>query len=309
MCKGRDLMNAVAARWLDVKCQRLHWMFNIVELWIRQSATVDDSRPLALATVVSWSINTRATVVKPRDCQRLSATDHAIWRNFRFSRHYPLTKCYTTSQCGVRFEVVAHYVNTNHYCDVIVCHNHRCPRLLHCLFRRKSNNTSKLRVTGLCGEISPVTMNSLHKGPVARKMFPFDDVIVMICKERADKMIQFVSYISQSHERGFNSCVSVDQTTYLINTLRPTLCIYFKCVFFNENFLILELNFNEIYLHIKNNEHWFRLWINDNMASPITDSSIVFFKSLFKLAAKLRIPGPLQEETTGEWWIPLTKEQ
>ena len=45
------------------------------------------------------------------------------------------------------------------------------------------------------------------------------------------------------------------------------------------------------------------------MASPITDSSIVFFKSLFKLAAKLRIPGPLQEETTGEWWIPLTKEQ
>ena len=32
--------------------------------------------------------------------------------------------------------------------------------------------TSKLRVTGLCEGISP------HKGPVARKMLPFEDVIM-----------------------------------------------------------------------------------------------------------------------------------
>ena len=38
------------------------------------------------------------------------------------------------------------------------------------LFRHKSKETSKLRVTG------PVT--SPHKGPVTRKMFPFDDVIM-----------------------------------------------------------------------------------------------------------------------------------
>ena len=38
--------------------------------------------------------------------------------------------------------------------------------------------TSKLRVTGLCVGNSPEPVNSPHKGPVTRKMFPFDDVIM-----------------------------------------------------------------------------------------------------------------------------------
>ena len=38
--------------------------------------------------------------------------------------------------------------------------------------------TSKLRVTGLCEGNSPATGDSPHKGPVTRKMFPFDDVIM-----------------------------------------------------------------------------------------------------------------------------------
>ena len=38
--------------------------------------------------------------------------------------------------------------------------------------------TSKLRVTGLCVGNSPGPVNSPHKGPVTRKMFPFDDVIM-----------------------------------------------------------------------------------------------------------------------------------
>ena len=48
--------------------------------------------------------------------------------------------------------------------------------LLNRLSRRRSKKTSKLRVTGLCEGNSPV--NSPHKGPVTRKMFPFDDVIM-----------------------------------------------------------------------------------------------------------------------------------
>ena len=48
--------------------------------------------------------------------------------------------------------------------------------LLSRLFRRRSKKTLKLRITGLCAGNSPV--NSLHKGPVTRKMFPFDDVIM-----------------------------------------------------------------------------------------------------------------------------------
>ena len=40
--------------------------------------------------------------------------------------------------------------------------------------RRRSKKTSKVQVTGLCDGNS----HSPHKGPVTRKMFPFDDVIM-----------------------------------------------------------------------------------------------------------------------------------
>ena len=57
--------------------------------------------------------------------------------------------------------------------------NHQ-PRhcLLSLLFGRRSKKTSKLRVTGLCVGNSPGPVNFPHKGPVTRKMFPFDDVIM-----------------------------------------------------------------------------------------------------------------------------------
>ena len=51
--------------------------------------------------------------------------------------------------------------------------------LLNRLFRRWSKKTSKLRVTGLCVGNSPGPVNSPHKWPVTRKMFPFDDVIMV----------------------------------------------------------------------------------------------------------------------------------
>ena len=58
-------------------------------------------------------------------------------------------------------------------CDGVSTHQlHDC--LLNRLLRRRSKKTSKLRVTGLCHRW-PV--NSPHKWPVTRKMFPFDDVI------------------------------------------------------------------------------------------------------------------------------------
>ena len=59
--------------------------------------------------------------------------------------------------------------------------NHR-PRdcLLKRIFRRRSKKTSKLRGTGLCEGNSPWPVNSPQKGPITRKMFPFDDII--ICK-------------------------------------------------------------------------------------------------------------------------------
>ena len=66
-----------------------------------------------------------------------------------------------------------------HHNDHIGVSNHQ-PRccLFNRLFRRRSKITSKLRVTGLCAGNSPGPVNSPHKGPVTRKMFPFDDVIM-----------------------------------------------------------------------------------------------------------------------------------
>ena len=61
--------------------------------------------------------------------------------------------------------------------------NHQ-PRhcLLSLLFRRRSKKTSKPRVTGLCAGNSPGPVNSPYKWPVTRKMFPFDDVIVILSR-------------------------------------------------------------------------------------------------------------------------------
>ena len=56
--------------------------------------------------------------------------------------------------------------------------SHGC--LLNRLFRHSSKKTSKLRVPGLCVGNSPGPVSSPHKGPVTRKMFPFDDVIMQI---------------------------------------------------------------------------------------------------------------------------------
>ena len=57
---------------------------------------------------------------------------------------------------------------------------HGC--LLNRLFRRRSKKTSKPRVAGLCAGNSPGPgpVNSPHKTPVTRKMFPFDDVIMLL---------------------------------------------------------------------------------------------------------------------------------
>ena len=68
-----------------------------------------------------------------------------------------------------------HWRHNDH--DGVLNHQpHGC--LLNRLFRRRSKKTSKLRVTGLCVGNSPGPVNSPHKGPVTRKMVPFDDVIM-----------------------------------------------------------------------------------------------------------------------------------
>ena len=62
-------------------------------------------------------------------------------------------------------------------CDGVSNHQ-RLGCLLKRMFRCRSKKTSKLRVTGLCEGIHRWPVNSPHKGPVTRKMFPLDDVII-----------------------------------------------------------------------------------------------------------------------------------
>ena len=75
---------------------------------------------------------------------------------------------------------------------------HGC--LLNRLFRSRSKKTSKLRVTGLCVGNSPGPVNSPHKGPVTRKMFPFDDVIM--------KSIMWVLHYNKANILFPKNCIS-----------------------------------------------------------------------------------------------------
>ena len=127
-------------------------------------------------------------------CQKISAIDmrSPIWKKW-FASHLQIPMNIT------KLAIFAKVGDQNRTFDVFCCsqgkaiaewvhifftlrwrHNgchgvsHYQPRdcLLNLLFRHRSNNTSELRVTGLCARNSP------HKGPVTRKMFPFDDIIM-----------------------------------------------------------------------------------------------------------------------------------
>ena len=104
---------------------------------------------------------------------------------------------------------------------------HDC--LLNGLFRCRSKKTSKLRVNGLCAGNSPGPVNSPHKGPVTRKMFPFDDVIMY-----RDKIIAgywgWTSHICVTHYDWFGcSCCkdclieSNPSDAHMCQQIRPSL--------------------------------------------------------------------------------------
>ena len=93
---------------------------------------------------------------------------------------------------------------------------HDC--LLKGLFRHRSKKTWRLRVTGLCAGNSP------HKWPVTRKMFPFDDVIMLQ---------RYVRHIAQRHSGrgdfdysyGLEKCGSLKSMSFkFIQSSRLDIC-------------------------------------------------------------------------------------
>ena len=73
------------------------------------------------------------------------------------------------------------------------------------LFTRRSKKTWKLSVTGLCvWGIHRAPVNSPHKGPVTRKMFRFDDVIMISTTVRpyehhSVSNLRQIDWLSNSH--------------------------------------------------------------------------------------------------------------
>ena len=103
-------------------------------------------------------------------------------------------------------------------CSLQWCHNERddvsnhrrLDGLFNRLFIRRSKRTSKLRVTGLCE--GNLTGNSPHKGPVTRRMFPFDDVIMSspdpVCDWKIYILVTLtIIVVDKSHTQAYHPCV------------------------------------------------------------------------------------------------------
>ena len=103
------------------------------------------------------------------------------WRAFsRTDSQVKSKKFYLmTSRHGSGFCIIDHSLQWRHNGNDGVANIQRLDYSPNRLFRRRSKKTSKLRVTGLCG-IHRWPVSSPHKGPVTRKMFPFDDIIMMV---------------------------------------------------------------------------------------------------------------------------------
>ena len=107
---------------------------------------------------------------------------------------------------------------------------HGC--LLNRLFRRRSKKTSKLRVTGLCVGNSPRPVNSPHKGPVTRKMLPFDDVI-MINSKHYKKMANWGNKFRYSYLCSWVIYVVNDTSVSIFSACHIKICLRI-----NGNFII-----------------------------------------------------------------------
>ena len=79
---------------------------------------------------------------------------------------------------------------------------HDC--LLNRLIRRRSKETPN---SGFCAGNSPVTGEFPHKGPVTRKMFPFDDVIInCAAMNRAGVVITCCNFTSNASHNMCTDC-------------------------------------------------------------------------------------------------------
>ena len=93
--------------------------------------------------------------------------------------------------------------------------------------------TLKLRVTGLCEGHHWWPMDSRHKGPVTRKMFPFDDVILCLTRTKPNNarmacIIQWIYCICRRNVRSQSSYCS--NSSPLDKMVAISVDDIFKCI-------------------------------------------------------------------------------
>ena len=152
----------------------------------------------SLSGMTSYLLTARSIQVSElRDSSFKLFNRSEIWQTFRQHR------CRDACQISERYD----HFNTHsrgfetsrgwrltHYNDVImntIASQITSLTVVYSTVHSRSKKTPKLRVTGLCVGNSPGPVNSPHKGPVTRKMFPFDDVIMYSVNRGPVSVIKF----------------------------------------------------------------------------------------------------------------------
>ena len=125
-----------------------------------------------------------------RDKTVIGSTMYHFSRNAIFLRTSSQACMFTSGQ-SLHWRLNDHDGVSNHQ-------PHGC--LLNRLFKRRSKKTSKLRVTGLSAGNSPGPVNSPHKGPITRKMFPFSDVIMYRAENVPGSAMKMLVWNQSDHE-------------------------------------------------------------------------------------------------------------
>ena len=120
--------------------------------------------------------------------------------------------CYLVRWRGMLFIIIINSNRSLEKCLTIKWRHNECDgvsnhrRLLIRLYRRKSKKNQSSASLAFVRGIHRWPVNSLHKGPVMRKMFPFDDVIMCNVVSAVSLWVSMVSagtvvtkFVSHSH--------------------------------------------------------------------------------------------------------------
>ena len=123
-----------------------------------------------------------------------------------------------------------------------VSYHRRLVYLLNRLFRRRSKKTSKLHVTGLCEGNHRWPVDSPHKGPVTRKILPFDDVIMWARTTNAHCID--VTWTSWHLKSQATDCFFFNNLFRITRKQTPTLALHYWILVISAGFTEQNVHFN-----------------------------------------------------------------